>query len=55
MPKYDFTCIPCDTTVELNFGFDDTHRPLCEKCGEFLSKAWTPPAIHLKGGGWGGQ
>jgi hypothetical protein len=33
--------------------FDD--RPACEKCGEFMIKVYTPPAVQFKGGGWGGQ
>ena len=55
MPKYDFTCIPCDTTVEMHIGFDDVHRPTCDTCGNFLTKVWTPPAVHFKGGGWGAK
>ena len=55
VPKYDFTCMKCDTTVEMHIGFDDVHRPVCEKCGEFLTKVWTPPAVHFKGGGWGAK
>ena len=54
MPKYDFTCMKCDTTVEMQVGFDNVTRPTCEKCGEFLTKVWTPPAVHFKGGGGGG-
>lgn len=55
MPKYDFSCLNCDTTVELEFGFNETPRPQCEKCGEFLNRVYTAPAAHFKGGGWGGQ
>jgi hypothetical protein len=55
MPKYDFTCLPCDSTVEMHFAFDSTNRPSCEKCGEFMIKVYTPPAVQFKGGGWGGQ
>jgi putative FmdB family regulatory protein len=55
MPKYDFTCLPCDSTVEMHFVFDSTNRPACEKCGEFMIKVYTPPAVQFKGGGWGGQ
>jgi putative FmdB family regulatory protein len=55
MPKYDFTCIPCDSTVEMHLAFDSTDRPACEKCGEFMIKVYTPPAVQFNGGGWGGQ
>jgi putative FmdB family regulatory protein len=55
MPKYDFSCIPCDSTVEMHFTFDSVERPICEKCGGFMIKVYTPPAVQFKGGGWGGQ
>lgn len=55
MPKYDFTCLLCDSTVEMHLAFDSTDRPACEKCGEFMIKVYTPPAVQFKGGGWGGQ
>jgi len=55
MPNYDFTCIPCDRTTELHMAYDAVDRPICEKCGEFMIKSFTPPAIHFKGGGWGGS
>jgi putative FmdB family regulatory protein len=55
MPKYDFTCITCDKTIEMHMSFDAIERPICEKCGNFMVKAFTPPAVHFKGGGWGGQ
>jgi putative FmdB family regulatory protein len=55
MPKYDFTCVPCDSTVEMHLAFDSTDRPACDRCGNFMTKVWTPPAVQFKGGGWGGQ
>lgn len=55
MPKYDFTCIKCDRTVEMHVSFSATDRPICQGCGEFMIKSFTPPSVHFKGGGWGGQ
>jgi len=55
MPKYDFTCMTCDKTIEMHMSFDSTERPVCKKCGNFMVKAFTSPAVHFKGGGWGGQ
>jgi len=55
MPKYDFTCMKCDRTVEMHFAFDATQRPTCDSCGEFMIKSYTPPSVQFKGGGWGGQ
>lgn len=55
MPKYDFACFTCEKTTEIHMTFDSVERPVCEKCGEFMVKSFTPPSIHFKGGGWGGQ
>jgi len=55
MPKYDFGCVPCDKTVEVNMAFDDDSIPLCETCGNRMVKVYAPPAVHFKGGGWGGK
>lgn len=55
MPKYDFVCIPCDSSVEIHMTFDSIERPICEKCNGFMTKVYTPPAVQFKGGGWGGQ
>jgi predicted nucleic acid-binding Zn ribbon protein len=45
----------CDKQQELNLGYDDDVFPKCEDCNVTLSKVFTPPAIHFKGGGWGGN
>lgn len=55
MPTYDFVCMNCDHTTEMHQAFDSTSRPSCSKCGELMIKSYTPPAVHFKGGGWGGQ
>lgn len=55
MPRYDFTCMECDKTVEKEMVFNSNEMPVCESCGNFMIKVFTPPAIHFKGGGWGGQ
>jgi putative FmdB family regulatory protein len=55
MPNYDFTCITCDKTTEMHMTYDSLARPICSKCGNFMIKSYTPPAVHFKGGGWGGQ
>jgi len=55
MPKYDFVCVPCDSSVELHLTFDSMERPECLNCGNPMIKSYTPPAVQFKGGGWGGQ
>jgi putative FmdB family regulatory protein len=55
MPNYDFTCIPCDRTIEIHRAYNDTSGVVCEVCGGFMIKAFSAPGIHFKGGGWGGS
>jgi len=55
MPNYDFVCMACDSTVEMHLTFDSVERPSCDKCGHYMTKVYTPPAVQFKGGGWGGQ
>ena len=56
MPKYDFKCDICeDSIVEMHLAYDVTERPNCDRCGNPMSKVFTPPAVQFKGGGWGGQ
>jgi putative FmdB family regulatory protein len=55
MPRYDFKCIECDSIVEIVMIDGDDPFPKCQKCNVTMSKVFTPPAIHFKGGGWGGS
>jgi|FreactTroBogLake_1042271.scaffolds.fasta_scaffold00179_10 putative FmdB family regulatory protein len=55
MPTYDFQCPKCNTQVEMHFGYDSTHAPICVECGGTMNKNYTPPAVIFRGGGWGGQ
>ena len=56
MPKYDFKCDLCNgSVVELHLTFDSTERPVCDRCSNYMSKVFTPPAVQFKGGGWGGK
>jgi putative FmdB family regulatory protein len=55
MPKYDFTCMVCDKTIEIELPFTNSDAPLCEGCGHRMLKVYSAPGIHFKGSGWGGQ
>ena len=55
MPTFDFKCNLCDGVVELRIVEGDDPFPKCEKCDVTLTRVYTPPAVHFKGGGWGGQ
>lgn len=55
MPNYDFTCPMCDWKGELFVEYSADEFPKCNDCNITLTKVFTPPAIHFKGGGWGGS
>ncbi len=56
MPRYDFKCDYCEgSIVEMHLAFDATEKPVCDRCGYDMIKVMTPPAVHFKGGGWGGE
>jgi putative FmdB family regulatory protein len=55
MPTYDFKCDKCNSQVEMHFAYDAVHAPVCTECGGTMTKNYTPPAVHFRGGGWGGQ
>jgi len=56
MPKYDFKCDICEgSVVEMHIAFESNDRPSCDRCGNLMSKVFTPPSVQFKGGGWGGQ
>jgi putative FmdB family regulatory protein len=55
MPAYDFKCDNCNSVVELRIIYGATDTPLCTTCNGTMTKVWTAPAVHFKGGGWGGQ
>jgi putative FmdB family regulatory protein len=53
MPRFDFKCTKCNSVVELIVTAGET--PDCSTCNQPMTKQYTPPAIHFKGGGWGGN
>jgi len=52
MPRYDFVCTPCDSTVEMHIAFDSNEQPACDRCGNYMDKVYTTPAIKFKGTGF---
>lgn len=55
MPNYDFQCPMCEKVIELYIDYSADEFPKCSECDITLTKMFTPPAIHFKGGGWGGK
>jgi len=55
MPRYDYTCVECDKTVELSHGMQEEPSVPCPSCGYKMVKVFAVPGLQFKGGGWGGQ
>lgn len=53
MPLYEYKCRQCGDTFEKLQKFSDATLTVCEcgKNGEVV-RVISPPAFHLKGGGW---
>jgi putative FmdB family regulatory protein len=53
MPLYEYKCSKCDRTFEKMQKFSDPPLTSCN-CGEngAVQRLISPPAFHLKGGGW---
>ena len=53
MPIYEYRCNACSKTFEKLQKFSDPPLTVCD-CGEQgkVERLLSPPAFHLKGGGW---
>jgi putative FmdB family regulatory protein len=53
MPKYDYTCIECDYTIEVTKSFSDADTTqFCEKCGNPMNKVYGSVGVQFKGTGF---
>ena len=53
MPKYDFKCNTCGIVQELLLTVDESASvPACSICGNFMTRIYTPPAVHFNGPGF---
>lgn len=56
MPTYEYVCDNCGDRTTVMRGFDEPEQEYsCELCKGALTRIWTAPGLHFKGGGWGGQ
>jgi putative FmdB family regulatory protein len=56
MPTYEYVCDNCGDRTTFMRGFDEPEQEYsCELCKSTLTRIWTAPGLHFKGGGWGGQ
>jgi len=53
MPKYEYTCMNCDTTIEIDRSIHATEEvPICENCGYKMNRSYSTFGITFKGGGF---
>ena len=53
MPTYEYSCIECDRTIEINRGIkEDEVVPVCEICGYKMTKVYSSFGIQFRGGGF---
>ena len=53
MPKYEYSCIECETKTEIERKFDDSEViPLCPNCGYSMSRVWNSVGVQFKGSGF---
>jgi len=53
MPKYEYSCITCDITIEHERSIhDEEHRYPCPSCGYSLTRVYTPFGLQFKGNGF---
>jgi putative FmdB family regulatory protein len=52
MPMYEFTCLLCDKTLEMNLTLDATQQVTCPECGEPMKRSYTFGAVTFNGSGF---
>lgn len=53
MPTYEYTCIECDTSVDITRSVEDRDEPvICEGCGYLRKRVFSANPIQFKGSGF---
>jgi putative FmdB family regulatory protein len=53
MPIYEYSCITCDTSIEINRKFDDQEIiPPCNSCGYGMTRSYSSVGVQFKGSGF---
>lgn len=52
MPMYEFTCLLCDKTLEMNLTLESTQNVTCPECGEPMKRSYTFGAVTFNGSGF---
>jgi putative FmdB family regulatory protein len=53
MPTYEYKCVTCQITMEIEKSIHEEHQPIC--CGMEMHRVWGTFGISFKGNGWGHQ
>ncbi len=49
---YEFTCLLCDKTLEMNLTLDSAQNVTCPECGEPMKRSYTFGAVTFNGSGF---
>jgi putative FmdB family regulatory protein len=52
MPVYEYECLQCNKTIEIQQKISDTPLSSCPECGQEVKKLISRSSFHLKGNGW---
>jgi putative FmdB family regulatory protein len=52
MPMYEFTCLLCDKTLEMNLTLNAAQNVTCPECGEPMKRSYTFGAVTFNGSGF---
>lgn len=52
MPRYDYRCIPCDSSFEITRSINDRASVACPTCGTEATRVFSPVGIVFKGSGF---
>jgi putative FmdB family regulatory protein len=53
VPIYEYKCVTCQITMEIEKSIHEEHQPIC--CGMEMHRVWGTFGISFKGTGWGHQ
>lgn len=53
MPIYEYGCMTCDKSLEINRGFEDKEIvPPCPSCGYSMTRVYGSVGVQFKGNGF---
>lgn len=50
MPRYDYKCIKCLSTIEFQREFGEDREPTC--CNTIMQRQWSSPGVIFNGSGF---